>query len=76
MQSTKEDLVKSTFSQSLRNETTKHTASKMQMSSAIQPSKDDLFERADDMDDIFGGNERFGAIVDDYKRVVNRRPKE
>lgn len=76
--STKEDLVKSTFSQSMRNDTTKmNTAHKMQMTSAIQPSRanreEDLFDRDEENeDDIFSGNERFGAIIDDYKRVMNR----
>lgn len=58
------------------NDTTKmFTASKHK---SVSPSRvvgrdEDLFDRDDD--DIFHGNDRFGAIVDDYKRVINRRPK-
>jgi len=35
-----------------------------------------LFDRDELDDDIFSGNQRFGAIVDDYKRVMNRKPKD
>lgn len=75
--STKEDLVQSKFSQSLRNDTTKvNTGSKLQMGSVAQPHREeDLFDRDDLDDEIFEGNERFGAIVDDYKRVMNRGKK-
>ena len=47
------------------------------MSSAIldknvAEKQEDLFERDDEEDDIFSDNQKFGAIVDDYKRVMKR----
>ena len=53
------------------------------MSSAFHIAKekdDDLFDRdevdQEDEDDIFHDNNKFGAIVDDYKRVMARGNKK
>lgn len=47
------------------------------MSSAIvdknmADKQEDLFDRDEGEDDIFSDNQKFGAIVDDYKRVMKR----
>ncbi len=38
----------------------------------ISDKHEQMFDRDEEEDDIFSDNQKFGAIVDDYKRVMTR----